>query len=57
MLQNIISYVLSHETVFVGFGVALLDLLFALVPAWQSNGVLHWIYLQLKSLVGGAPAA
>ena len=31
--------------------VAVLDLVFALNPSWASNGLLHWVFLQL----GGKP--
>lgn len=31
-----------------GFLASLLDLVFALKPEWESNGVLHAVYLWLK---------
>lgn len=33
-------------------GVGILDLVFALNEKAKSNGILHWVYLQLKSLKG-----
>lgn len=53
MIATIIAFITSHLAVFSAFGIALLDLLFALIPSWTSNGVLHWIYIQL----GGKPPA
>jgi hypothetical protein len=46
-MSAIITWLTSHQAVLFGFGVALLDFLFALVPSWKSNGILHWIYLTL----------
>lgn len=46
------QWVLAHEAVVSGAAVAVLDLLFALSPSFASNGVLHWVYLQLGKLAG-----
>jgi len=54
MLQ-VWDWVLAHQLILGGFVSAALDLVFALVPSWESNGVLHWIYLQVKKLTSSAP--
>lgn len=46
-MQAIISWLMAHQSVLYGARVALLDFLFAMVPSWKSNGLLHWLYLQL----------
>lgn len=43
-----ITFLSSHSTVLAAFGVGVLDLIFAIKPDWQSNGVLHWILIQLQ---------
>lgn len=40
-------------SVIVPLAVAVIDLLFAINPSLQSNGLLHWVFLQL----GGKPPA
>lgn len=47
MFQNIINFVVAHEVVLAGVGVAVLDLVFALNPSSQSNGILHWVFVFL----------
>ena len=49
-MSIIIAWVMAHQFILAGFVAAALDLVFALVPSWESNGVLHWIYLQVKKL-------
>ncbi len=39
-----VAFIMAHEAVFAGLGVAVLDLAFALIPSIQSNGILHWVY-------------
>ena len=56
-MQGIIDFITSHQAIFLAFFVALLDFLFALVPAWKSNGILHWIYLLLGGKDTPPPAA
>jgi hypothetical protein len=51
-MQSVIDFFVAHQVVLVGAAVALLDLVFALVPGWSANGVLHWVYQQLQSLSG-----
>lgn len=51
-MSGVLSFFLAHQAVFSAFGIALLDLAFALNNSWQSNGVLHWIYMQLQALSG-----
>lgn len=54
------SYLASHPELVAlaaGAGVAVLDLIFALNDKAKSSGMLHWLYLQLKSLKGGKPQA
>ena len=50
-MGQIWQFIIGHEGIFAGLGVALLDLVFALNDKWKSNGVLHWIYVQLQALV------
>jgi len=42
------DFVLAHQGLFAGLGVAVLDLVFALSPSLASNGLLHAFYLWLK---------
>lgn len=49
--MGIVQWVLEHSGLVAGLVVALLDFGFAVKPDWQSNGVLHWVYVQLKALV------
>lgn len=54
------SYLASHPELVAlaaGAGVAVLDLIFALNEKAASNGILHYLYLQLKSLKGDKPQA
>ncbi len=46
-----INWIIAHQAVSAGLGVGILDLIFALVPSWESNGIAHWAYNALKSLV------
>lgn len=46
-MSNIVDFVLAHEAVLAGLGVAVLDLVFALNPNASSNGVLHWVFVFL----------
>lgn len=50
-MDAIIAWVIAHQVVLAVAAVGLLDLVFALVPSWQSNGILHFIYLQIKNLI------
>lgn len=50
-MQDLIQWLLNHQGVLAGAGVALLDLAFALSSKLDSNGILHAVYLQLKKLV------
>lgn len=49
-----INWLISHQGILAGVVVSILDLVFALRPDWESSGVLHWIYLQLKKLLPGS---
>lgn len=51
-MQNIISWLLSHEVVLGGGVVAVLDFVFAMKSSWASNGVLHFVYVQAKKFAG-----
>jgi len=53
-MQSIIDFVLAHKVAMASVGVAVLDFVFALMPSWQSNGVIHWVYLTLKGLLPGS---
>lgn len=54
-MASIIAFVLAHQSIMVGIAVGMADLIIALVPSIDSNGIFHFLYLQLKSL--GAPKA
>lgn len=56
-MQVIIDWVIAHQAVVAGAVVGILDLIFALVPSWASQGLLHWVYLQVAKLAGKAPPA
>lgn len=58
-MSALISFIVAHEGVLAGLGVAVLDLVFALNPNVAGNGVLHQVYLWLKKLGGSStpPAA
>lgn len=47
-MQAVIDFVMAHVAVLSALGVAVLDLVFALNPNAESNGLLHAIYLYLK---------
>lgn len=49
-----IQFILAHEALFAGLGVGVIDLLIAINPSWQANGLIHWVLLQLSAL---APAS
>lgn len=54
-MQALVSWIVGHQGVLAGAGVAVLDLVFALSPKIDSNGILHWVYLQLLKLKGDGP--
>ncbi len=37
----------NWSLVVVPFLIAVADFAFAINPAWESNGLIHWVYLQL----------
>lgn len=45
------AWILEHQVVVVGAVVAMLDLVFALVPRLSGNGILHQLYVWLKKLI------
>lgn len=47
-MASLVSWVVAHKALEIALAVAALDLVFALKPSWESNGLLHWVYLQLK---------
>lgn len=51
-MAALVTWIMAHSALVAGAVVGLLDLLFALIPSWEANGVLHWLYLQAKGLVG-----
>lgn len=51
-MSSVLAWVVAHEVVLASAVVAVLDLVFALNPNSSSNGILHWIYVQLQSLLG-----
>lgn len=46
-MQGFLDFFLAHKEVFIGLGVAIVDLVFALVPSLKSNGILHMILMWL----------
>lgn len=48
--MDVWNWALGHLGVLSGLGVAILDLVFALSPNIDANGILHAVYLQLKKL-------
>lgn len=53
-MANVVAWLSAHSALVAGAVVGLLDLVFALAPSWESNGVLHWVYLQAKKLLPGS---
>lgn len=51
-MQALLTWVTSHQSVIGGSVVAVLDLVFALIPSIQSNGILHFIFVQAQKLSG-----
>lgn len=49
-MQAIIDFIMGHSVVLAGVGVAILDLVFAMNPKTETNGILHWIYAQLTKV-------
>lgn len=49
-MEALIAWLTAHSAVVAGAVVAVLDLVFALVPGLAANGILHQIYLWLKGL-------
>lgn len=50
MISDVVTFVVAHQTVFGMLGVGILDLIFALVPSTEGNGILHWIFVQAQAL-------
>lgn len=48
-MQNVISFFMDHQAVIISLLVAILDFLIALNPSMEGNGILHQIYVYLKS--------
>ncbi len=53
--MNIVNWVLAHQAFVAGIAVAVVDLVWAIVPSLKSNGILHSVYDFVKNRV--APAA
>lgn len=58
-MDSIIQFVTGHEVILAGLIVAVLDLVIALNPKAESNGLLHGIYVFCKNIVSkkAVPAA
>jgi hypothetical protein len=58
-MDSVIQFVVSHEVIVAGAVVGILDLVIALNPKAESNGVLHGIYIFCKNIVSkkALPAA
>lgn len=50
-MQAVLSWLMAHEAVLAGVVVAVVDLLFAISPASQSNGILQYIAKQAHSIL------
>jgi len=51
------NWIVAHPFLVGGAVSAALDLVFALVPKWESNGVLHFVYVVAKKYSGPKPAS
>lgn len=49
-MEALIQFVQGHEAILAAFGVAVIDLVFALVPSAASNGILHWVFVALSGV-------
>lgn len=56
IIQQVQHMVMDHQSSLAVLGMAVIDLLWALGKG-QSNGLLHWAYNALKSIVSPPPAA
>lgn len=54
-MLNVWNWIVAHQAIVSGAAVALLDLVFALVPSLEGNGVLHSLYLWIKGLASSGP--
>lgn len=52
-----LAFIQAHEVILAAAGVAVIDLIFAINPALQSNGILHWIFTELGTLAGNGSAS
>lgn len=48
-MDAVVAFVMSHLELVAGLVVAMLDFGFALNSKWAANGILHSIYLWIKS--------
>lgn len=51
-MQAVIDFVLAHQLVLAAAVVGVLDLVFALNKDAEANGVLHYLYLLGKKVLG-----
>lgn len=56
-MEAAIAWVLAHQGILGALVVGLLDLIFAVIPSWQSNGILHWVLVMAKKIAGKNPPA
>lgn len=56
-MQSILNFLMGHQAIIAALLIAIIDCLFALSPGLQSNGILHAVYLYLKSMNDKAPPA
>lgn len=47
-----VNFILAHQVVFAGLGVAVIDLAIGLNPNLAASGLLHSVYLFLKGRTG-----
>lgn len=57
MLITVTTWIMAHQALIAGAGVGILDLIVALIPSLQGNGVLHEILVLLKRKQGAVPTA
>lgn len=54
-MSDVVTFIVAHEAVLAGLGVAILDLIFALNSNLAANGILHQVFVWLQGM--SAPSA
>ncbi len=50
-MAAIIAFIMAHQVMMASAAIGVLDLLIALAPGLESNGIFHMIYLLIKGVV------